>query len=297
MAAQNASGNTALHLCALYNQESCARVLLFRGASKEIRNYNSQTAFQVAIIAGNFELAEIIKTHKESDVGELDFSRFSRFFFSLWIPGMDWGEFSWIFPGVVSMDFPGVASMEAAAALGLGNVQEIPVGFRFSRPGRHSQTLEFAVKSRFFASLRDFIPKILGFGARRENPPGIGAKLGLFWLDLGVFLRNFFGILVLQISFPLGEIPGKNGFGSGIKSPLVEFPWIILRNSRIRRCRWRERWEFPAWSHGISSWKKEFREKKFLPGTEFPENSLRLLLDSWNSIPKFGAAWEGLDGI
>ncbi|RMB90207.1 hypothetical protein DUI87_33343 [Hirundo rustica rustica] len=49
-------------------KESCARVLLFRGASKEIRNYNSQTAFQVAIIAGNFELAEIIKTHKESDV-------------------------------------------------------------------------------------------------------------------------------------------------------------------------------------------------------------------------------------
>ncbi|KAF4800038.1 SH3 and multiple ankyrin repeat domain protein 3-like protein [Turdus rufiventris] len=69
MTAQNASGNTALHICALYNQESCARVLLFRGASKEIRNYNSQTAFQVAIIAGNFELAEIIKTHKESDVG------------------------------------------------------------------------------------------------------------------------------------------------------------------------------------------------------------------------------------
>ncbi|KAG8138572.1 hypothetical protein E2320_004448, partial [Naja naja] len=138
MTAQNASGNTALHVCALYNQESCARVLLFRGASKEIRNYNSQTAFQglrtpfatpgsswgpilqqtnaselgrldrarpcqkskgllcravgrqsgtqrshcgqqpsgslwplclqVAIIAGNFELAEIIKTHKESDV-------------------------------------------------------------------------------------------------------------------------------------------------------------------------------------------------------------------------------------
>uniref|UniRef100_A0A8B9IT36 SH3 and multiple ankyrin repeat domains 3 n=1 Tax=Amazona collaria TaxID=241587 RepID=A0A8B9IT36_9PSIT len=68
MTTQNASGNTALHICALYNQESCARVLLFRGASKEIRNYNSQTAFQVAIIAGNFELAEIIKTHKESDV-------------------------------------------------------------------------------------------------------------------------------------------------------------------------------------------------------------------------------------
>ncbi|XP_051512118.1 SH3 and multiple ankyrin repeat domains protein 3-like [Myxocyprinus asiaticus] len=68
MSAQNASGNTALHVCALYNQDGCARVLLFRGADKEIKNYNSQTAFQVAIIAGNFDLAEIIKTHKASDV-------------------------------------------------------------------------------------------------------------------------------------------------------------------------------------------------------------------------------------
>ncbi|MGH0127612.1 UNVERIFIED_CONTAM: hypothetical protein FKN15_035252 [Acipenser sinensis] len=94
LSAQNASGNTALHVCALYNQDSCARVLLFRGARKEIKNYNSQTAFQdscarvllfrgarkeiknynsqtafqVAIIAGNFDLAEIIKNHKETDV-------------------------------------------------------------------------------------------------------------------------------------------------------------------------------------------------------------------------------------
>ncbi|KAF3859711.1 hypothetical protein F7725_022110, partial [Dissostichus mawsoni] len=44
MSSQNASGNTALHLCALYN--SCARVLLFRGANKDIKNYNNQTAFQ-----------------------------------------------------------------------------------------------------------------------------------------------------------------------------------------------------------------------------------------------------------
>uniref|UniRef100_A0A8C7HYT8 SH3 and multiple ankyrin repeat domains protein 3 n=1 Tax=Oncorhynchus kisutch TaxID=8019 RepID=A0A8C7HYT8_ONCKI len=68
MTAQNASGNTALHVCALYNQDSCTRVLLFRGVNKEIKNYNSQTAFQVAIIAGNFDLAEIIKIHKVSDV-------------------------------------------------------------------------------------------------------------------------------------------------------------------------------------------------------------------------------------
>ncbi|XP_073460335.1 SH3 and multiple ankyrin repeat domains protein 2 isoform X8 [Aquarana catesbeiana] len=68
MGAQNASGNTALHICALYNQDSCARVLLFRGANKEIKNYNSQSPFQVAIIAGNFELAEFIKNHKETDI-------------------------------------------------------------------------------------------------------------------------------------------------------------------------------------------------------------------------------------
>uniref|UniRef100_A0A672GQ32 SH3 and multiple ankyrin repeat domains 3b n=1 Tax=Salarias fasciatus TaxID=181472 RepID=A0A672GQ32_SALFA len=50
MSSQNASGNTALHLCALYNQDSCARVLLFRGANKDIKNYNNQTAFQVTHI-------------------------------------------------------------------------------------------------------------------------------------------------------------------------------------------------------------------------------------------------------
>ncbi|XP_043938018.1 SH3 and multiple ankyrin repeat domains protein 1-like [Protopterus annectens] len=50
------------------HQDSCARVLLFRGANKEIKNFNSQTPFQVAIIAGNFELAEFIKNHRETDI-------------------------------------------------------------------------------------------------------------------------------------------------------------------------------------------------------------------------------------
>ncbi|KAG8125919.1 putative SH3 and multiple ankyrin repeat domains protein, partial [Naja naja] len=46
MGAQNASGNTALHICALYNQDSCSRVLLLRGANKELKNYNNQSPFQ-----------------------------------------------------------------------------------------------------------------------------------------------------------------------------------------------------------------------------------------------------------
>ncbi|KAM4623881.1 SH3 and multiple ankyrin repeat domains protein 1-like [Polymixia lowei] len=65
---QNASGNTALHVCALYNQESCVRVLLYRGANKEAKNKHGQTPFQVAVMSGNFELGEIIKNHRDSDV-------------------------------------------------------------------------------------------------------------------------------------------------------------------------------------------------------------------------------------
>nr|XP_033817170.1 SH3 and multiple ankyrin repeat domains protein 1 [Geotrypetes seraphini] len=67
-AAQNASGNTALHICALYNKESNARILLYRGANREVKNHSGQTAFQVAVISGNFELGELIKSHRETDV-------------------------------------------------------------------------------------------------------------------------------------------------------------------------------------------------------------------------------------
>ncbi|KAM9716507.1 SH3 and multiple ankyrin repeat domains protein 1-like isoform 1-T2 [Menidia menidia] len=68
IASQNASGNTALHISALYNKESCARVLLYRGANKEAKNKHGQTPFQVAVVSGHFELGEIIKNHKDSDV-------------------------------------------------------------------------------------------------------------------------------------------------------------------------------------------------------------------------------------
>ncbi|XP_076987026.1 SH3 and multiple ankyrin repeat domains protein 1 [Tamandua tetradactyla] len=66
--AQNASGNTALHICALYNKETCARILLYRGANKDVKNNNGQTPFQVAVTAGNFELGELIRNHREQDV-------------------------------------------------------------------------------------------------------------------------------------------------------------------------------------------------------------------------------------
>ncbi|XP_069950590.1 protein shank isoform X2 [Cherax quadricarinatus] len=68
MNAQNASGNTPLHVCAVNNLEDCARVLLFRGCNKNAINYANQTPYQVAVIAGNMELAEVIKNHSIDDV-------------------------------------------------------------------------------------------------------------------------------------------------------------------------------------------------------------------------------------
>ncbi|XP_066989733.1 protein shank isoform X5 [Macrobrachium rosenbergii] len=68
MNAQNASGNTPLHVCAVNNLEDCARVLLFRGCDKNALNYANQTPYQVAVIAGNMELGEVIKNHNLEDV-------------------------------------------------------------------------------------------------------------------------------------------------------------------------------------------------------------------------------------
>jgi SH3 and multiple ankyrin repeat domains protein len=47
MDSKNASGNTPLHVCAVNNQEACARMLLFRGASRGALNYANQTPYQV----------------------------------------------------------------------------------------------------------------------------------------------------------------------------------------------------------------------------------------------------------
>ncbi|XP_046811473.1 protein shank isoform X5 [Lucilia cuprina] len=68
MDGRNASGNTPLHVCAVNNQEACARMLLFRGAQRGALNYANQTPYQVAVIAGNLELAEIIQNYKTEDV-------------------------------------------------------------------------------------------------------------------------------------------------------------------------------------------------------------------------------------
>ncbi|KAJ2938868.1 hypothetical protein O0L34_g18497 [Tuta absoluta] len=68
MNGRNASGNTPLHVCAVNAQDSCARQLLFRGCDKEALNFANQTPYQVAVIAGNLELAEVIKNYKTEEI-------------------------------------------------------------------------------------------------------------------------------------------------------------------------------------------------------------------------------------
>ncbi|XP_063380073.1 protein shank isoform X2 [Cydia fagiglandana] len=68
MNGRNASGNTPLHVCAVNAQDSCARQLLFRGCDKEALNFANQTPYQVAVIAGNLELAEVIKKYRAEEV-------------------------------------------------------------------------------------------------------------------------------------------------------------------------------------------------------------------------------------
>lgn len=64
---KNNSGNTPLHVCAVHNQENCARILLFRGCTKTDRNLSNQSAYDSAILAGNQLIAELIRNHKETE--------------------------------------------------------------------------------------------------------------------------------------------------------------------------------------------------------------------------------------
>lgn len=66
--AQNTGGSTPLHICAVSNQEDCARVILFRGADKTIKNFANHDASETATISGNSVLAQIIRDFSDDDV-------------------------------------------------------------------------------------------------------------------------------------------------------------------------------------------------------------------------------------
>lgn len=65
------NGNTPLHICAFTGQESCARLLLFRGADRTLLNRAGHTAHQQAVLVENTAVADLIRTFQAKDVGKL----------------------------------------------------------------------------------------------------------------------------------------------------------------------------------------------------------------------------------
>ena len=65
-----AEAGTHLQLIVIVLQEESARILLFRGADRCIKNYANQTAAEVAVIADNVHISELINNFKSSDVGK-----------------------------------------------------------------------------------------------------------------------------------------------------------------------------------------------------------------------------------
>ena len=51
-------------------QEDCTRVLMFRGADREVKNSTGHTAYQVAVAASYHNLADAIQKFKPDDVGK-----------------------------------------------------------------------------------------------------------------------------------------------------------------------------------------------------------------------------------
>lgn len=100
-------------------------------------------SFQVAIIAGNFELAEIIKTHKESDVGELHLfflSSFLPFLTFLWSSGLlSGGCLTWWVRGDARV---GWHSLQFA--LGLRSSRMDPLSFWGRQRSAHLSNAVFA---------------------------------------------------------------------------------------------------------------------------------------------------------
>ncbi|KAA0194520.1 SH3 and multiple ankyrin repeat domains protein 3, partial [Fasciolopsis buskii] len=66
--AQTANLDTPLHICALNNHETCLRLLLKYGATRDLLNASGQTPSEVAMLTGLNRLAEIIDTFTDDQI-------------------------------------------------------------------------------------------------------------------------------------------------------------------------------------------------------------------------------------
>ncbi|KAI4475796.1 hypothetical protein M0804_014077 [Polistes exclamans] len=144
MNARNASGNTPLHVCAVNNTDSsCIRQLLFRGAQKDSLNYANQTPYQVAVIAGNMELAEVIKNYQLEEVAckRIDFP----------VPFKGPPRYN---PKRRSMAFGGGTSMmsTSCSASNLGTLTRIPSTEQHAASGSNTGSLTRTISVEQYSS-------------------------------------------------------------------------------------------------------------------------------------------------
>ncbi|TGZ59273.1 hypothetical protein CRM22_009167 [Opisthorchis felineus] len=66
--AQTSNLDTALHICALNNHETCLRLLLKHGATRDMVNASGQTPSEVALLTGLRKLAELIDNFPEEEI-------------------------------------------------------------------------------------------------------------------------------------------------------------------------------------------------------------------------------------
>lgn len=64
MSSDSSGRNTALHLCAMFNQVECMKLILRSGADTTIRNSHDKTAFDIAQQLNNKTCVELVRCYK-----------------------------------------------------------------------------------------------------------------------------------------------------------------------------------------------------------------------------------------
>lgn len=69
LTAVNIAGNTPLHTASSRNAKECVQWLLKRGSDRTKVNKTGQTPQQIAVMAGLTEIANVIQSFKDEDIG------------------------------------------------------------------------------------------------------------------------------------------------------------------------------------------------------------------------------------
>ena len=79
--AQTANLDIPLHICALNNHETCLRLLLKHGATRDILNKLGQTPSEAALLTRLCNVADLIENFPEEQIGTLKLIQLMMVFF------------------------------------------------------------------------------------------------------------------------------------------------------------------------------------------------------------------------